>query len=304
VSSDGISFASAGLPEPDTWWRSIRIAPGNGNRIYVAGLEVVPPGGGGPSSQARLKVSNDGGTVWNDLPVDDFAFGPQPDLFLEGVMPDDPAVLFARVRGARQPVGDDLYRSVDGGQNWQQVLQMGDTITAFAIRADGTVIAGSVQPCDTDPAGAQKGCVRISIDRGASFAPAASEPRMACVGERSDGDLFACGANWEPDMFALGRSSDGMSWTKVMRFSELAGPLDCPAGTLQDECESLVWPSLCVQLGICAAGADAGPDGGSGPNEPGGCCTSSNRGADAVFGLVVLALAAWIPLRRRPPPGS
>jgi hypothetical protein len=126
---------------------------------------------------------------------------------------------------------------------------------------------------------------------------------MACVGERSDGALFACGANWEPDMFALGRSTDGMSWTKVTRFSDLAGPLECPQGTQQSQCAELVWPGLCVQLGICASN-DAGPadDGGDKKSDGGLCSTVTTSDGLVAVALVALALAlAWLaPPRRRP----
>jgi hypothetical protein len=87
---------------------------------------------------------------------------------------------------------------------------------------------------------------------------------MACAGQRSDGTLFACGANFMPDFFALARSRDGLSWTKTFRFSELAGPLECPAGTGEHDLCAPMWPTLASQFGAVGVGSaiDAGTVGG------------------------------------------
>ncbi len=291
----GATFASMGLFDDTAWWKSLRVAPGDAKRIYVTGYLVsqdLPDGGmGGPA--ALLRRSVDGGDTWEELPVADFAFGSQPQLFIEAVSPSDPDIVFARVLGAVSPLGDAIYRSTDGGQSWERVLEMGDTISAFIVRADGdTVIAASVGRCAEDPMDATKGCVRISTDGGVNWAAAAQEPKMACLTERSDGVLFACGANWEPDNFALGRSTDGQTWEKVFRFSEMAGPLSCPAGTVQfDVCEALNWPSIAEQFGVGAT--DGPPDAGpkvkdASEGSCGGCNTS-----------VALALLVLPPWRRR-----
>lgn len=297
---DGATFDSAGLPDDVSWWRSIQIAPSDPDTIYVAGFKLGDMANNIPA-EALLRRSIDGGQNWDTLAVTDFAFGSQPNLFLLGVSPTDPTVLFARVLGARDPAGDDIYRSIDGGDTWTKVLEMGDFITAFQVVDDGsaldsqTVIAGTVAPCMGDAADAAKGCVQVSSDGGATFAAAASQPKMACIDQNDSGDLLACGSNWEPDNFALGSSKDkGASWQKVFRFSDIAGPLECPESSPQHECAAFDWPPLCVQLGICSA-TDAGPDGDGGTkvDEPTTCgCNASG----AVLG--VLVLLPWVRLRR------
>jgi len=315
VSTDGVAFSSVGLLDDDTWFRSIRVAPSDPDRVYVTGLVVATGGAdaGVTEPAPRLFVTADGGQNWNELATDAFEFGDQPDLFIEGVSPADPDIVFARVRGARQPVGDDLWRSANGGANWEKVLSMGDTISAFTVRSDGqTVIAGSVNICQDEPPESQKGCVRISTDSGRTFSAPDYEPKMACIDERSDGTVFACASNWDPDQMALGRLNANECWDKVVRFCEIASPLECPAQTKQNECAALVWPSLAEQLGIgqcadnvdgerCApvftpdagpAAADAGQGGG------GGCgCSSSPRPA-STLALLLFALLPW--LRRKP----
>ncbi|HTE54256.1 MAG TPA: hypothetical protein VK698_25550 [Kofleriaceae bacterium] len=292
VSADGSEFVSAGLPQEKAWWLSVRTTPADPMRVYVSGFL---PDDTTTDPLALLRRSIDGGQTWEELPVDQFAFIDRRDLYLVGVSPTDADVLFARVVGAVEPAGDALYRSGDGGLNWTRVAEFGDAISSFLIRTDGqTVIAASTNGCPGDAEPDLKGCVRISHDGGVEWQLAAEQPRLACLGERSDGTLFGCGANWEPDNFALGSSTDGETWDKVFRFSETTGPLDCPAETQQAECAALTWPTLCVMFGICddldasVGGPDAGEpsDGGDG----GGCCRVGGGTTDAswVPGLLVV----------------
>jgi hypothetical protein len=294
-SNDGLTFTSAGLTGPG-WWRSIRVAPSDPDRIYAAGF--LPPQsdgeGGMTPAEALLRVSTDGGANWTvlDASATNFTFGSQPNLFVEAVHPTNPDIVFARVLNAREPIGDDIYRSDNGGQTWTNVLSMRDFIGAFLVRSDGqTVIAGTIGNCIGDPEELDKGCVRISTDGGLTFNAPTTEPKMACIHESGD-ELLACGANWEPDNFALGRSTDGgQTWEKVFRFAELSGPVSCPETSPQFECAAFDWPSLCIQLGICNAGDEPIVDP---PEEPKGCLGCSSAGT--TLGLVFLLPWAW---RRR-----
>jgi uncharacterized protein (TIGR03382 family) len=316
VSTDGTTFSASNLYDDVAWWKSLKVSKSNPDVIYVAGFLIAEVDGDGniiKPAEALFHFSDDGGATWTDRSAavaSDISFGSQPNLQVLGVSPSDPATVFVRAIGVTEPVGDALYRSTDSGATWEHILALNDTMTAFAIRDDGTVIAGTSTPCEGEPLDMPKGCVFIS-PTGApdSFTKPTTEPRMGCVGERSaDGDLFACGSNWDPDNKALGRSpDDGQTWTKVVRFSELAGPLECPQGTKQHECETLIWPSVCQQLGICAV-ADAGPgadsghvnlgDAGTGGGGGGVCgCQSSSSSTPLVLALALFVLV-W---SRRPP---
>lgn len=313
VAADGETFASVGLFEEKAWWLSVRTTPADPLRIYVSGFL---PGPTAEASAAMLRRSVDGGATWEELPVGDFAFRERRDLYILGVSPMDPNLLFARVVGANEPAGDAVYRSGDGGLSWTRVLDFSDLVTSFLIRADGeTVIAATINGCPDDESPELKGCVQISRDAGLKFQSATQEPRLACLGERSDGTLFGCGDNWEPDNFALGSSDDGETWTKVYRFSETIGPLECPAGTAQAECAAVDWPALCMTLGICAT-VDAGvgepddgfdgddaddaddADDGDGSGGSGGCCKVGGGRVDAGW-IPGLALVLFGLARRR-----
>ncbi|HKE14234.1 MAG TPA: hypothetical protein VKB80_05205 [Kofleriaceae bacterium] len=309
VSEDGANFVESNLPEEKAWWTTLRVAPGKPDVIYATGFL---PQDTTTTEAALLRRSDDGGATWNELPLTDFQFGDHPTFYLEDVSPTDEKVVFLRVAGAVEPAGDALYRSEDAGETWTKVLEFSTSISAFHIRPDGqTVIAATIDACAGDPDPAAKGCVQISSKAGAegSWAPAEQQPRLACIGERSDGVLYGCGANWEPDNFALGKSQDGQTWEKVFRFSETVGPLECEGDSAQAECAATTWPTLCVMFGICA-GPDAGPmaqDGGGlsgdgdGGGGDGGCCRVGG-GSDAswVPGLVVVLFGlAWRGRKRR-----
>ena len=340
VSTDGSTFTSAGLADPVDWWTTVKTAASDDQRIYVSGFRPAqysdcnldagtntctgqctadsdpndPKVGCKPvqlsAAQALLAVSTNGGAGWVALPVDDFDFSgaPQPEVRLLAVSRTDPDLLFAKVVAAHNP-GDALYRSADGGQTWTKVLDnFSDALKGFVIRADGqTVIAGSDKPCLDDEPGNPKGCVYISTNAGVSFSPTTDQPEMACLGERANGTLYACGNNWEPDMFALAESTDGQTWSEVMRFTDIQGPLDCPTGTTQhDECAALTWPGLCDSLAICNQGTDAGAnadtDGGVNPGGGGGggCCRVGGASASDVLPALFAVLGLlWVTRKRR-----
>lgn len=301
VSLDGAGFASSNLPEPKVWWQSLRTTPMDPSRIYVSGFL---PQDGATQAAALLRRSVDGGASWEELPVVDFTFGPQPELFVAGVSPTDPDLVFARAARVVSGIGDTLYRSTDGGAHWQQVTGFLGTISAFHIRPDGkTVIAASVSACPEDITDAGvpiNGCVRKSVDGGLTWKRPAQQPRLACIDERSDGVLFGCGANFDPDNFALGRSSDGETWEEVFRLGDTAGPLECGADTEQAVCAAEMWQAVCQLAGACPAqdGAPAAPDGGGGGvvDDRGGCCRVGGAiDASWLAGLLV----ALLMLRRR-----
>lgn len=284
---EATTFAPLGLASAQVWWKSVVVAPSDPRRAYVTGYQVTQtgPDGGPIPPTVHLYRTDDAGAGWSQQGIAPFQLGTSPLILVEEVAPDDPDLVFVRSVRAVPPQGDKLYRSIDGGVGFTEVLTTTDTIRSVVMRADGTVLVAT-----------QMGGLYRSTDRGASFAPLSELPEAACLGDRGDA-LFACGANWEPDFFALGRSTDGTSWTKVHRYVEMKGPLACPAGTVQRElCEAKLWPAVREQFGVMQPPvADVTPP----PHDPGGCCDARGGGAGAATAAVGALLVAGALGRRR-----
>lgn len=284
---NGMSFEPKDAGLPQVWWKTLRISESNPQRIYLSGYRVAETlaDGGLVPPQGILYRSDDGGDTWLELDLDEIEFGSQPWFLIEGVDPDDPDTVFARAQGANGAIGDVLYRSTDAGETWVRVLASEVQMQAFLIRKSGTIVVGTL----TDG-------VHSSTNGGDTW-ERENLPQMCCLDEDSGGTLYACGANWDPDFFALGTSQDLMNWEKTVRFSEIAGAYSCPVGTIQrDTCETKRWPALCEMFGCnrvfdAAPAIDAPPTGNGGGG--GGCCDASGQLA---WGNVVLVglVCAWL----------
>jgi MYXO-CTERM domain-containing protein len=158
---------------------------------------------------------------------------------------------------------------------------------------------GNFQFTPSTSAGVDQSEYRVSDDGGATWRVPASQPKMACIGERTGGLLYACGANFAPDMFALATSTDGESWREVLRFSDIDGPLECPADTVQaTECAAVAWPAVCDALGICEPAA--APPREDRTTRDGGyyCQLGSSSPSAALPALLLIAALAWSRRRR------
>ncbi|HEY4177391.1 MAG TPA: sialidase family protein [Kofleriaceae bacterium] len=294
---NGVSFAPMGLMSPTLWWKSIRIAPSDGTRIYATGYQVAPTG------LAKVERSDNGGTSWTDkvLP-DNVMYGPTPLFYVTTVDPTRPDHLFGYSSGATPPNGDRLYESTDGATTWNEILSTTDAIRGVVLRADGSVIVATLGGgTSMRAAGASTFTLLGStVPNGPDPVP----PHLGCLGQRPDGTLVGCGANWQPDYMAVGQGADPLAMHKLFRFVELAGPLTCPAGsTSATECDPQ-WPALQQQFGAtgptatCAAPADAGPPPAlpKASTDDGGCCNASTVAAP---GALLLACGVGLLLSRR-----
>ena len=268
---DGKSFSAAMIPEaPGAWWKTVRVAPSDKNRIYVSGYRVGETSDAGAGAPIPLLYRTDNGKDWTNLP---FSYQGQSQLRLLAVSSADPNLLFARTDD--EPT-DTLLRSDDGGMSFTAVLTFDNNLSGFFERKDGTFVAGSMY----------RG-VQFSTDAGKTWNSTSQSPRMACAGARpSDGALFSCGANWTPDMFALARSTDAQSWSKLFRFSDLKGPIECPNDSQSEMLCGPIWPMLATQFGI--GGADAGP-----PHPDAGKIPDRHDGGPCGCGVTVGMLAVF-----------
>ena len=292
---DGGSFTPTGLMRPRAYWKTLRVAPSDPNRVYVTGYQMAEAvDAPGPPTPLLFRTDDAAGAGgWIEIPFGEA--GAESQLKLLGVSRADPDVVFARIDAQT----DRVFRSDDGGVGWLEVLSfVDDDARAFISSADGmTILIGS----------GYKGAM-ISHDGGMSFAPVDGAPQMFCGGIRdADEDDFICSGNWENQM-ALGRSTDLTTWTKVYRFVELAGPLECPAGTPQAmECAPN-WCTICEMFGCpdpeCGGPSPAdggrrdGGGGGAGNGGGGGCGCGIGRSLTVFWPLVVVGLLV-VGLRRR-----
>jgi len=290
---NGLTFEPRSMLSPTIWWRSVAVAPSRAQRVYATGYQVADtlPDGGLGTPSTHFEISDDSGANWRESPLAGVAYGTMPLVFAVGVDRTNPDVVLMSSVGANPPTGDKLYRSTDGGTTWREVLATSQSIADVAVGKSGRVVVATIG-----------GGSFQSSNGGASFDPLPGPPQLACIGQRDDGELFGCGANWQPDFKAIAKSADGASWDKVFRFVELAGPLECNAGTAQADTCSGLWPMVQQQFGTTGptCGAPEPTPDVTPPKPSGGCCGASNGSLGSLGATVLLsALVGAHALRRR-----
>jgi len=124
-----------------------------------------------------------------------------------------------------------------------------------------------------------------------------NSPHLRCLGQRPGSSrIYACG-DMLLDGFSLATSDDGgLTFQKLMSFTELLGPLTC--SSVHTACAAH-WDRIQLVLGITTPDAgqpDAGrSDGGTTPTSGGSHCSST--GGDGPGWMILLLLG----LRRRHP---
>ena len=332
---DGMTFPQSTMPGMNNdWWESLIIAKADASRVYLSGYRFVmkcdanspvpgmtctvpqdcqdtqhPTGTCQNEKQFLLFKSVNGGAAFTPLPTAGLTTSVNSAVDFVGTSPTDANVLYARVTVENGNVGDGLYKiNASTGTSWTKILAEADSI-AFLARGNGDIVAA------TPTLGAW-----VSSNQGASWTQLTNPPHMNCLAESSAGVVFACTQNYgtppavPSDGFGIMKSTDLQTWTGVLRYQDIAGPVTCPTGTnQQDMCVGApatgVWCGLKQQLGItsnaidCSSvlGPDGAPDAGSGggPGKKSGCCdTGGGGGPAALLGSFVVGVLL---LRRRRP---
>ena len=276
----GTTFARLGLDSEGALFTGVATAPSMSSRVFVSGFVIATNG----QPEPLLFRTDDDGLTFNPLGVDAFDIGDQPSLEVRAVGKLDPDLVLVTVGRTPGNGGDQLFRSINGGDSFELVLTIEGGIEAVLTRSNGDVVVG---------AGSQG--TWISEDGGDSFTQVVGGPLLTCAVEQADGSLLGCASNVAPDLFAVGSSTDARAWTRILTFDAITGPLECPSGTPQkDSCEAL-WPGLAEQLGI-SSGSESDAGIGKPPTTDGcGCRSATGSGAfGAAGGLLLLLL-----LRRR-----
>ena len=297
----GATFAPISSPgKLNDWWESLEVAPSRAQRVYLSGFR----------SENMVKThllfrSDDGGATFTAVATPQPVSSLSSDLEIAAISPENPDVLFVRVTYAEGEVlGDRFFRSADAGATWTEILYVADSVPGFVARRGSDVVLAT---------STQSGTWR-STDDGATFTKQAKAlQNTQCLTERADGALVVCAYNFDPDLMAVGTSTDGETWTKLFRFAEAVGPVDCATSSLQcSVCQLTMWCSLREQFGIAADPTTCAEPGGDGttcggplpeeeqPDSDGGCCGVSPGSAAGPSALLLGLFVAGALRRKRP----
>ncbi|TAK23857.1 MAG: hypothetical protein EPO40_25195 [Myxococcaceae bacterium] len=280
---NGATFQFVGERLADTVLDTIEVAPSDPQRLYASGTV---------NQEVALFRSDDGGLRWARAPA---RFGGATGVYVSGVDPRDPDVLYLRATAA--PEGMDagsadgsgvLFRSEDGGGTLRVVFRSAGPMRGFALSDDGRrVWAG----------GPDDGVWRM--DDGAAPTRLSGEP-VECL-RWSDGALWAC-RTFERGGPLLVRSDGAGPFVTALAATDIAGPPSrCPAGTLNRDICPGRWRVARGTL-VPAPAMDASAGRGAAPPapRPSDCaCRSAhadpNRGRTSFMWIA----AVWIAVRRR-----
>ncbi len=312
---DGMTFPLP-HPQPDpatdtnVLWESIAVAPSNPQIVYLSGWRYLQVSGGSLRDHLLYR-SEDGGATWAPaMPptLSGLSLMQNSAIHIVGIASDDPKHVYARVEYIDNFTTDGLYVSTNGGAIWSLMLSQPDRFSVFVARA----AKNSMGNHDLLTATAKFG-TEISHDDGMTWAPLANAPHINYLTENAAGELWAGTQNYgvlqtQSDDAGIMKSTDLSTWTKVLRYQDLVGPVaSCGADTIQQNTcnQSTLWCGVCAQLGCTPSASFVCPvAAGDAPVAPpmmtkGGCCdTGSGAGGPLALTLSVATLL-WRP-RRRP----
>jgi photosystem II stability/assembly factor-like uncharacterized protein len=268
----GKTFDAAALYTTPDLLKGIEIARSKPAVLYAT--RVAADG-----TRPALLKSTDRGANWTEIALAVPAFTAPRILAVD---PADADIVYLRLYTGTT---DSIVITVDGGQTFQTALTVAGAFTSFLRATDGALYAGMVD-----------GALYVRALGESTFAKR-DGPRFRCLGQKpGTSRIYACG-DMLLDGFSLATTDDGgRTFQRVMKFTELLGPLSCSA--VQVACAAH-WERIQQVLGIAAA-PDAGPapDAGSGPPVPppakSGCATA---GISALAMLLVAAFAIRVRYR-------
>jgi hypothetical protein len=342
---DGVTFPTSTTPDAngDAWWQTLEFAPSDPQRVYLTGYRLPKkctsnsqnpgtmcgsnadcpesaPDAGACEAQKEFLLfrSTNGGADF--VPMTSSGISPtslNSALEIAGIDPVDPDIVYLRVTLETNTSGESIYRSNDAGATWTKILTRNSNLggLAFLVRSDRSCVAGTrdigAWKAPFVSAGPNSGC---GTDGSGAWTELTTAPHIGCLVENSAGEVWACTQNTESvqlgitsDGFGMMKSTDLATWTGVMRFQEIAAPVACAAGTVQqDRCidrfndEQSAWCCLVPQLGItstaiacvgymaCFGTRDESPPDGTVKPPSEGCCDSKGSpGSPAVLSLLV-----------------
>ena len=319
---NGMTFnlgATAGLV--NDWYNSLEVAPTDANRVYLSGYRITA----GMRSWQIYK-SLDGGSSFTPVTSTGFTTSDNSSIDIVGIKRGAPDTVFARVSIVDGALGDAIWRSDNAGQSWMKIFPT----STFAVRDDlSFVVRGNG---DLVIASRNSGAFVSRGPTNATWEMVAGAPHVNCLVENAAGELWACTQNFgapgtPSDGAGIMKTTDLASWTSVLRYQEIQGPIDCPVGTrTHDQCvyacpdstyndnpalcpntSPAGWCGLKNLFGInwteitCPAVFDSPPEQDGPIKKPGpGCCsTGDSGGAPAALALALGVGTVILRSRRR-----
>jgi photosystem II stability/assembly factor-like uncharacterized protein len=274
VSEDGgASFSPTALQRADATFTTVRVAPSNPSRLYVAGYTA---------GALRLWRSDDAGATWEELPQALPTLKEPYDLRLLVVAERDENRLWARVSAQGRTW---LLESTDGGRTLQPVLAPEDFLVGAEASADGRTVWVSTL----------SRMVRLRDGQATTL----MLPEGNACAWRQGSTLYGCGSSWVHS-WALATSQDeGDTWQPIFGLSDIQGVLACPAASTTAKICGPRWPQMSQLLRGPAPVTDGGTpadggipgDGGTEPPRQGACSAAGSE-AQGLLPWLLLHLAA------------
>jgi hypothetical protein len=336
---DGMTFPTSAAPgQNNDWWDTLVFAPSSSLVAYLSGYRFTKQCAGGvnagmmcvdattcPGSTCDpklifllFKTTNGGGDfASNPLSQTGIATSNNSRIDVVGVDPGAPNTVYIHVSLENGNNGDSIYKSTNGGASWSKILTKSDPFgMAFLVRSDGKLIAAT----QTSGAFVSNGGAGCTSEATCGWTALTAPPHINCLVENpatvaTTHEVWACTHNYDSpgipgDGFGIMKTTDLATWTGVLRYQDIAGPVMCGTDTVQyQQCvdsyqaKPSVWCCLEQQLGItsteidcsgprdCGVLPDSPSDGGTTMvKPPKGCCESGGGAGGTLLAFGTLAL--------------
>lgn len=292
---EGKTFTALGASfDPTLLGETVDVAPSDADRIYVSAVRNP-----GTSASAALLTSKDHGKTYEEFPI--ALVVPERAAFIAAVDPTNADRLYVRTSNAVDKPSRVLL-SDDAGKSFRVIFTGTGALPGFALSDDGKTIY----------VGGGKDGLNVASTTDFAFTQR-SKLEISCLKFNKDA-LWACST--EKSGFVVGASSDnGLTFTPVLHFCDIRGPLACAVGsTTHTECtlggtstsRTPPWP---VQRAVLGCGGPVLPEGGAdggaseagtapgGGGDAGGC--SVRTPSPAPFAAIIAGAVALMALMRR-----
>jgi photosystem II stability/assembly factor-like uncharacterized protein len=304
AASSTASFTSIPAPATVVQWTSIEVAPGDAQRVYLAGFRM-----NGTAKEHVLMVSTNGGTAWTPMSSTGFPTISSSLLYIAGIGAGDTVYVYSPYEADDSSA---IYASTNAGTSWTKIFSSQDPYgLAFLSRASGELVIA------TRASGAWR-----STNGGTSWDPLAGAPHISALAETPAGEVWAGTQpvtqppppmnpslpTIEGDGYLLMHSADLATWSPGVAMRDVL-PTACASGSpVRQACVDMrydlgtAWCCLVSEYQVDPAGIDCGganlcggyQDAGVGgdvtrPTDP-GCCNTGSRGNAAMAAILLILL--------------